>query len=127
MRFLLVSDTHGQLKILNELAERTQSDAVTHAGDFGFYDEESYGQLSQRELRLLIAHSDLPQKEKNRILGLAASEQAAAARTHGLAGEFHAFISGTESFRVPVYAVWGNHEDKDVVDRLYRNELVVPT
>ena len=46
MRLLLLSDTHGRLDLINELAEREQVDAVVHAGDFGFYDEKSVDRLS---------------------------------------------------------------------------------
>ena len=38
MRFLLISDTHGKLAVVNDLASQTHADAVIHAGDFGFYD-----------------------------------------------------------------------------------------
>ncbi len=48
MRFLLTSDTHGNLEIINELAVHTKSDAVIHAGDFGFYHNDSYERLSRR-------------------------------------------------------------------------------
>ena len=51
MRFLLISDTHGKLGIINELVAETQTDAVIHAGDFGFYDDDSYERLSEEELR----------------------------------------------------------------------------
>ena len=34
MRLLLISDTHGRLGVVNELAARVQADAVIHAGDF---------------------------------------------------------------------------------------------
>ena len=64
MRFLLISDTHGKLEVVNELADSTQADAVIHAGDFGFYDDESYDRLSERELRLHIVHSDLAPLKK---------------------------------------------------------------
>ena len=36
MRLLLISDTHGKLKIINDLAAQVNADAVIHAGDFGF-------------------------------------------------------------------------------------------
>ncbi len=36
MRLLLISDTHGKLGIINELADRVKADAVIHPGDFGF-------------------------------------------------------------------------------------------
>ena len=59
MRFLLLSDTHGKLGVISELAAKVRADAVIHAGDFGFYDEGSYERLSDRELRLHTTHSDL--------------------------------------------------------------------
>jgi predicted phosphodiesterase len=125
MRFLLIGDTHGQLGVINELAARTQADAVIHAGDFGFYDDGSYERLSERELRLHVAHSDLPQAEKDRILALPHGERTVAAKAARLLGEFQSYIDGGESFRAPVYAVWGNHEDKDVVERVFRGEIEV--
>lgn len=57
MRFLLISDTHGDLGVINDLAGHVQLTRVIHAGDFGFYDDGSYERLSERELRL---HSDIP-------------------------------------------------------------------
>lgn len=52
VRFLLISDTHGSLGVINELVSRTHADAVIHAGDFGLYDDGSFERLSERELRL---------------------------------------------------------------------------
>jgi len=124
-RFLLISDTHGRLGVINELAARTRADAVIHAGDFGFYDDGSYKRLSERELRLHVAHSDLPQAEKDRVLGLPRDEQTVAAKAARLLGEFQSYIDGDESFLAPVYAVWGNHEDKDVVERVFRGDIEV--
>jgi hypothetical protein len=60
MRLLLISDTQGELGIINELVAETQADAVIHAGDFGFYEDDSYERLSERELRLHVDHSTLP-------------------------------------------------------------------
>jgi predicted phosphodiesterase len=125
MRFLLISDTHGKLGVINELVARTQADVVIHAGDFGFYDDGSYERLSDRELRLQVAHGKLLQSEKNRILALSHGEQVEAVKQGCLLGEFQAYLDGEESFRVPVYAVWGNHEDKDVVERLFRGDVAV--
>ena len=120
---LLISDTHGQLAVINRLAQHVQAGAVIHAGDFGFYDEDSYERLSNRELRLQIIHSTLPMEERNRILKLSPNEQTEAVRHYRLLGDFADNISGINSFQVPVYAVWGNHEDKRVVERLYTKEL----
>jgi len=124
-RFLLVSDSHGRLGLVDDLAVHTQSDAVIHAGDFGFYDDGSYERLSDRELRLLIAHSILPRQEKDQIQDLGREARVAAARESRLAGEFQSYLDGERTLRVPVYAVWGNHEDKVVVERVFRGDVQV--
>ena len=61
MRFLLISDTHRKLGSINELAAHVRADAVNHAGDFGFFHDESFERLSDRELRLHVVHSDMPE------------------------------------------------------------------
>lgn len=125
MRLLLISDTHGKLNIINELSAQTQADAVIHAGDFGFYDDESFERLSDRELRLHVTHSDLPRAKKDNLLTLSRFDLIPQARELGLLGEFQSYIDGKDSFQVPVYAVWGNHEDKEVVERLFSGDIVV--
>ena len=125
MRFLLISDTHGKLGIINELAVQTHADAVIHAGDFGFYDHGSHERLSNRDLRLNIIHSDLSADDKDRILSFSRDEQVQALRRYCLLGEFPAYLDVDKSFHVPVYAVWGNHEDKEVVELLCRGDLSV--
>jgi predicted phosphodiesterase len=68
MRFLLISDTHGKLETINELSASVRADAVIHAGDFGFYDGDSYERLSDRELRLHISlNSDFGQMTRHRL------------------------------------------------------------
>ena len=74
MRILLLSDTHGHLDIINDLAQKHNCDLAIHAGDFGFYDVDSYDNLSQRELKLQIIHSDMPDYQKKEII-LASYEQ----------------------------------------------------
>ena len=64
MRLLLISDTHGKLGVINDLAAQVRADAVIHAGDFGFFDDGGFERLSDRELRLHVAHSDVPRTEK---------------------------------------------------------------
>ncbi len=125
MRFLLISDTHGKLEVINELAGTVQADAVIHAGDFGFYDDGSYERLSDRELRLHITHSDLPPLEKGRILALPRDERTEAARKNCPLSEFPYFINGERRFNVPVYAAWGNHEDKHVVKKVFSGDVKV--
>ena len=125
MRFLLLSDTHGKLGIINELAADVQADTVIHAGDFGFYDDGSYERLSDRELRLQIKHSDLPSTDKERIFALPRKERIAASRKECPLSELPLYIEGRRRFEVPVYAVWGNHEDQYVVGKFFGGELEV--
>jgi len=125
MRFLLLSDTHGKLGIINELAACVHADAVIHAGDFGFYDDESYERLSDRELRLLIVHSDLSSTDRERILALPKKGRIAAAKRGFPLSEFPLYIAGERRFDVPVFAVWGNHEDRDLVEELFRGDIQV--
>jgi hypothetical protein len=82
MRFLLISDTHGRLAVIDEPAYRVRSDEVIHASDFGFFDDGSFERLSDRELRLHVAHSDLPRIEKDRILTLSRNDMIRTAREH---------------------------------------------
>ena len=125
MRFLLLSDTHGKLGIINELAAEVGADAVIHAGDFGFYDEGSYERISERELRLHITHSDLEPEPKMEILGLSHEERTAACKDACPLSELPMYIDGRLRFAVPVYAVWGNHEDKKVVESFLHGDLEV--
>lgn len=125
MRFLLISDTHGDLEVINRLAAMTQSDAVIHSGDFGFYDVDSFERLSDRELRLQIKHSFLPQAEKDATLELPRSGIVRVAQEHCLLGSFQDYIDARRSFNIPVHAVWGNHEDKAVVERLCRGQIAI--
>ncbi|WP_131793991.1 metallophosphoesterase family protein [Fluoribacter gormanii] len=116
-RILLLSDTHGSLDIINQLVAQTNADMVIHAGDFGFYDDQSIHRLSPRELRLLICHSPVWQKynvdkqtELEQLIEIVKEEK--------LLGDFPDYIAGVKQFSVPVYAVWGNHEDVEVLKRL---------
>ncbi len=125
VRFLLLSDTHGKLGVINDLAAEVGADAVIHAGDFGFYDEGSYERLSERELRLHIAHSALDAARKTEILGLSHEERIEACREMCPLSELPMYLDGRLRFEIPVYAVWGNHEDKKVVESFVRGDLEV--
>ena len=126
MRLLLLSDTHGKLSIINELAATVQADAVVHAGDFGFYGMASGGRLSERELRILVRHSSVNQAEKKRAKGMSKDDLAVFVQKHKLLGDLQRYIKGEASFNVPVYAVWGNHEDKHVIEAFRDESYQVP-
>lgn len=117
MKILLVTDTHGQLARLNELAREHCAEAIVHAGDFGFYDDASVDRLSDREIWLRILHSDLSAKDKKRIQGKSRDEQRQFVRDRLPLSDLPSFLSGETRFETPVYAVWGNHEDVEVLKR----------
>lgn len=117
LKILLISDTHGNLDIINEKANITHADMVIHAGDFGFYTRDSIRHLSQRELRLLVVHSPIIQhyeigKQTPREILVKIIEK------HQLLGDFDDYLNGKKEFNVPVYAVWGNHEDLSCLKQL---------
>lgn len=126
MRLLLISDTHGHLAQVDELAQKTGADAVLHAGDFGFYDDQSVDRLEARELFLRIVHSDLPSDEKNKAKKLQSDKMRDFIRKRLPLSDLGAWLKEGRGFSVPVYAVWGNHEDRVVVEALIAGRLNVP-
>lgn len=42
-------------------------------------------------------------------------------KKHNLLGTFQDYLNENKSFNVPVYAVWGNHEDPEVIKHLKRS------
>lgn len=115
LRILLISDTHGELDYINELVERTDAQIVIHAGDFGFYDNDSVYRLSNRELKLLIIHSPL---KANISSQTTRDELVEIVIKNKLLGDFPDYLSGKKCFKVPVYTVWGNHEDIAVIEKI---------
>ncbi|MFC1783189.1 metallophosphoesterase family protein [Planctomycetota bacterium] len=105
MQILLISDTHGHLDIINQLIEKTRCDAVIHAGDFGFNDEESCNNLSNRELKLHIVYSDLSDEEKKKLLTSSPETLKDFIVNNLPLGDLPAYIRNEKEFHVPVYAV----------------------
>lgn len=123
VRALLISDTHGNLDIINPLVEKTKADLVIHAGDFGFYDESSYQYLSSRELFLLIVHNVEGKNyevekddDKKDLIEIA--------KKNRLLGDYADYQNRTKEFIVPVYAVYGNHEDVNVIKKFKREKSI---
>ena len=123
LKVLLISDTHGNLDIINETVRAVSADMVIHAGDFGFYTEDSIPRLSPRELRLLVVHSPL-RDQYNVDKQTPREELVPIIVKHNLLGDFSDYLSGKKKFLVPVYAVWGNHEDLAIVEQL-RSSLTI--
>lgn len=89
MRFLLLSDTHGKLGVINELAAGVHANAVIHAGDFGFYDDESYETVS--------GHMGAPTCMVWNPFAVSSVEEAASRLQDGLEKVRVACLGGTET------------------------------
>ena len=124
-RLLLVTDTHGHLDQINVLAGKTTAAAVVHAGDFGFYDDNSTASLSDRELALRIVHSSLEPDVRKRAFDLSRAEKVSLIHGRCPLSDLPQYLIGQKKFNVPVYAVWGNHEDKTVVEKFLRDDYRV--
>lgn len=126
MRLLLLSDTHGHLESIDRLAREARADAVVHAGDFGFYDDDSADRLESRELFLRVVHSDLPAEAKKRAKKLGGDALRRFIRTELPLSDLGGWLREGKGFALPTFAVWGNHEDGAVVAELLAGRRRVP-
>jgi predicted phosphodiesterase len=125
MRLLLVSDTHGHLEVVNRLADETKADAVVHAGDLGFCEPQTIERLTLKEVALRILHSDLPREAVQEARKLEPEPLRALLMERVGLGDFPDYLTGHRRFTKPVYAVWGNHEDKEVIEALREGRTCV--
>ena len=126
MRILCISDTHGHLDQIDTLAAQVNAEAVIHAGDFGFYDHDSVDRLESRELFLRVVHSGLSAEEKTRAKKLRSDQMRALIRERLPLSDLGRWLTEGRGFRVPVYAVWGNHEDRVVLENLLEGKAKIP-
>ncbi|WP_224367014.1 metallophosphoesterase family protein [Hyalangium versicolor] len=126
MRLLLISDTHGHLDIIERLAKESRADAVLHAGDFGFYDQESVDRIESRELFLRVVHSKLPAETKQKAKKLKGDALRAFIRTELPLSDLGGWLHAGRGFSLPTFAVWGNHEDGAVVAELLAGRRHIP-
>ena len=110
MRILLISDIHGRFDLFVTLARSTGADAVICAGDLQLESHDHLDRLGNRELFLRIVHSPYEAALKT-IKRDDRKALEAIVLEHGLCGSWDGVLAGRIEFPVPVYAVWGNHED----------------
>ena len=121
MRFIVISDTHGNLAPVTRLAKEDNADACLHLGDCCCVTRNSVSRFSQELLEKSLKHSQIPRDllaEANDITTM--RELAVRYRTYG---DFEDYFSGSKSFSIPVYAVPGNNEDRQVVAQLREHPL----
>ena len=123
MRILLLTDTHGKIDQINSFAAEYNADVCIHCGDIGLFDCRSIKNLPLEELGKIIRHTSLSEDEKIRLYSLPQAAQAEHLLENHLAGTFEDYLTGRKKFDIPVYAVWGNHEDIRIVEELRKNPL----
>ena len=123
MRVLLLTDTHGEIEQINNFAAEYNADACLHCGDIGLFDYESIKNLPVDELKKIIRHSAVSEDEKIRLCSFPQTDMVEFLLENHLAGTFEDYLAGRKKFDVPVYAVWGNHEDIRIVNQLREKPL----
>lgn len=112
--------------MINEIAKRYNAKAVIHAGDFGFHDKTSWNRLSSRELKACVQYGPLSYNERSKLLRLGDSQLRKACSEGVQLSELELFLNGTEKFDVPVYTIWGNQEDYEVVKKFHHGSYHIP-
>ena len=123
MKVMLITDTHGNIDLINRLAAECGADACIHCGDIGLFDRGAVETMPSGELEKFIRHAPLSEEEKVQACSLSRQEQVNFVLENALAGNFEDYLSGRKEFAVPVYAVWGNHEDIGVINYLRKTPL----
>lgn len=122
-RILVVNDVRGRLALLNELAKAENADYVISTGNFGFFDDTSYQTIREDELRdRMVKISRIP-ADKHHIGNLSAPELRNYGKTNHILSDLPLFLRKEKTLTVPVYTVWGRHEDVHVVEKFRNNEL----
>ncbi|CAJ0748346.1 18164_t:CDS:10 [Entrophospora sp. SA101] len=127
-KIICVADIRGDISRLNNLAEETNASYIIHSGDFGFYESESLGRMSDRTLRHNIQYTILiPEREKSRLLSLNSTElrKVILESDLPLLSEFSLFKEGKKTLKVPVYTIWGACEDVAVLEKFRTGEYKV--
>eukprot|EP01134_Creolimax_fragrantissima_P005276 CFRG5276T1 len=128
-RILMVTHVHGRLSYLNNLIQATKPTAVINAGNFGFFDDDSYIRMRASDIESRLQSSmvyPLTPAETSRALSMTNTTQLRAfLRQRRVFSELPAFLNNEMSFRVPVYTVWGVDEDIRVIEKFRSKEYQV--
>ena len=123
MKAVVLTDIHGNIDIINQLVCKYHADIAVVCGDVGFFDRISIQNMPSEELIKIIRHAPISSDEKSKVYSLAQAEQADFLLQNHFAGMFEEYLNGKKQFVVPVYAVWGNHEDIRIVNQLRAEPL----
>jgi Icc-related predicted phosphoesterase len=123
MKVLLISDTHGHIDEISTKSLLLQADVCIHTGDFGFYSSSSIKAFNQKELTLQIKHSNLPEDEKANLLTSSLAKKENAIIEKKLLGNFEEYLNGNQQLGIPTFALFGNHDDTQIVSMLKNHPI----
>lgn len=118
MRILLISDTHGRMDSLNELAKKTGAEYCFHLGDLCTYTAETLRKFPAEMLYKQLKHSPRCSKEELTACCHNPEKLRLLAKKYCTYGSFGEYLSGNKHFNIPVYAVFGNNDDAEMEKRL---------
>ncbi len=111
-KILLISDTHGRMDAINNLAETSGADCCFHLGDLCMYTKESVQRLPKDMLIKQLEHS--PRINAKELASLDSKDIDSIRRMaleYQTYGNFENFLMGRKRFNIPVFAIPGNNED----------------
>lgn len=120
MKLLFLSDTHGNLDLINHLAKKHDAEYCFHAGDICCFDQDTIPFFTDKELMQMIRHSALSSSLELNISRAQMEEIAIKYRAYG---NFYQYLCGEKRFDIPVYFVMGNREDLHIIERIRNNRI----
>lgn len=144
LRILCIAEIRGQLTHLNALAKKHNADCIVHTGNFGFFDASSVARISDPILQQIVAFSPLidatslssstsinTSNTNSKANTKPTQDNKGALKRELLASktwlsELPSFLSGSNTFSVPVYTIYGAAEDLTVLEKFRSGEYSVP-
>lgn len=123
-RILLISDTHGRLDVINELARETSADYCFHLGDLCIYTKASVNRFSADMLYKQLRHApELSAEQLSAIDREDAEAMRPLAIKYRTYGNFEDYFEGQKHFSIPIYAVPSNNEDAVIIEELKKHPI----
>ncbi|KJE95732.1 hypothetical protein CAOG_06154 [Capsaspora owczarzaki ATCC 30864] len=124
-RVLVVNDVRGKLSLLVQLAQHEQADIVINTGNFGFYDDTSYSTMLFKDLQNRIVKSTRNIQTKTLTSEMNEPDLRKYGRTNHSLSELPLYLRGERTLHVPIYTIWGQHEDVRVLEKFRSGDYAV--
>lgn len=119
---VVVGNVEGKISLLNDIAKQYNARAIIHTGNFGFYDSQSVSSLPESALKHVAAR-DLGSEAVNKMDREQISQ---AVLEKGLLSDFMDFVENKKHLEAPVYVIWGQYEDLNVIEKVRKGLYHIP-